>query len=479
MAGDRTWAAATVLCLLGPLAEGVPFHPPQADATPASAPSERLGDDLAAYAAGSELGFAELDEHLLVRFGMGQDGRTALRQLLELRVLEELALEHGIDLSDAAVNRRWAELDKEVRESGVADGLKEYMAQNEVDPQVFREHLRLALVQEVLTRRALGIPEGGPLTGEQQTMWLEGVIKGRGYSEEPPPWTDGVVARCGGVVLHSDELANQLRSVLPDDTLTESCYLLLLEKECRRRMPDVSDEALARAVETEIARRRETAKDNPEFQGVPYEELLGAQGLSIDAVRRDPAIRVAALAHLWVDRSHPADALQAAYESERAFFDGRFGEAVETRILLLNAARFKNDLNPRTFEEAEAELTKLREKIGGPEDFARLAREQSEDVQSRELGGNIGLVTRESPGIPTAIRKAVWSEVDEAGGDSAHGHVLGPLRIQGGCVLVCIGVLHRAPVWEDMAEHVHRELRRRFLEDTLPRGSVITWRDEA
>ena len=34
-----------------------------------------------------------------------------------------------------------------------------------------------------------------------------------------------------------------------------------------------------------------------------------------------------------------------------------------------------------------------------------------------------------------------------------------------------------SPTWETMSQHVHRELRRRFLEESLSRDSVITYLD--
>jgi hypothetical protein len=49
--------------------------------------------------------------------------------------------------------------------------------------------------------------------------------------------------------------------------------------------------------------------------------------------------------------------------------------------------------------------------------------------------------------------------------------------MQGGVLLGRIGVHRPAPTWEEMSGHVHRELRRRLLEDLLPRGSAAFWLD--
>ena len=49
------------------------------------------------------------------------------------------------------------------------------------------------------------------------------------------------------------------------------------------------------------------------------------------------------------------------------------------------------------------------------------------------------------------------------------------MRLPQGVVLAWIGERFPAPGWEVMREHVSNELRRRFLEETLPEESVVTW----
>jgi hypothetical protein len=40
-------------------------------------------------------------------------------------------------------------------------------------------------------------------------------------------------------------------------------------------------------------------------------------------------------------------------------------------------------------------------------------------------------------------------------------------------VLLWFGARRPAPSWETMASHVHRELRKRFVDEVLPRSSVV------
>jgi len=449
-----------------------------ADSQAEPSAEERLGGDLAAYGRKTEVTFEELDQLIVWRHALTIEGRAALRQLLDMRMLARLGEEAKLEVTPAMLSRRWEELDRQIRSEGNPSGLRQVLADSDVDSKLFRDTLHLAIVQELLTRRALGIPADATVTSEQQTMWLEGVLERRGYTEEPHPWVNGVVARCGDVTIGTGEYARFLRDQLQREDIVDACYQLLALKRIRARMPDLSDEAIFRGVEAEIDRRRVAAERNPLYQGIAYDDLLEAKGLSLAALRLDPAIHVSALAILWVDRSRTDEDLRDAYEAERKLFDGRYGEGVEVRVLVLHAAKYKNELIKRDFEEAEKQLLELRARMRGIEDFERLARLHSEDATSRESGGLIGVVTRGAAGVPEALRRIVFAKLDTEQGDVA-GTILGPVRLpsQGSTALVCLGARRPTPTWEAMSRFVRRELRARFLEEVLPKSSVRTWLD--
>jgi hypothetical protein len=91
----------------------------------------------------------------------------------------------------------------------------------------------------------------------------------------------------------------------------------------------------------------------------------------------------------------------------------------------------------------------------------------------------VGRFTRGTPGVPEALREAVFAELERREGEDleAEGALLGPVRLQNGVVLAQISKRQPAPTWETMRGHVHRELRRRFLEESLSRDSVVTYLD--
>jgi len=194
-------------------------------------------------------------------------------------------------------------------------------------------------------------------------------------------------------------------------------------------------------------------------------------------MRRDPSVRVAALARVWVQRSHGEDGLRTAYGDERAYFDGTFGEAVRGRALVLEAARFKNDLNPRTFEEADAILRRLADKVTGEAAMIELVRTHADEPGDRTSGGDTGWITRRDERVPEALRVALFDALTPDGRVPEGGVLLGPLRTQASSLLFWLADSRPTPEWDEMSEHVSRVLRKRFLDELLTPDRMATYLD--
>ena len=442
--------------------EALGQSPEPGAAKPAPGWAAKAGDD--------EVSWAELDGLLAERHAMSETGRAALRHLLRARLLDELARESSLRVTPEQVERRWRELELEIAAAGDGSTLQDHLRQNRVPRETFREFLRLAIVQETLARRALGVPEGRPVPGEQQEMWLDQIVEQRGASYPTPPWADGIAARCGSVVVRTPDFLEHLRGQLSEPDVREACYQILLVRRMLGRMPDLAGDALDAAVQAELARRRAETAADPKYKGLSYEQVVAASGVRLDTLRRDPAIVSAALAHLWVERGGGEAGLKRAYREERELYDGRFGEAVEARAIFLRAAVLTNPLNPRSFEDAERELARVKARIEGPADFERLAATTSEDPASREAKGLLGWVTAGDERVPEGVRAALFPRA----GPAPSG-LCGPLRLPAGVAILWAGERRPAPGWEEMAQHVHRELRRRFVEECLPPASVVTF----
>ncbi len=444
-------------------------------------------DAVAARAGDDRLVWKDLDPVLVSRRVLSKDGRESLKHLAQSMILERLAKERGIRVSDEVVAKREKDLDDQVKASGDASGIGGLMRKARLTPEEFRRFLRLSFVQETLTRRALGLDDKAEVKGDQQELWMEEAMRERAYTEFGPPWKDGVVAKCADFSITMPEFLAYLRKRLPPGDLRRDCYQLMLMRRLRAKLSDVAPDRIEKAVDEEIARRRAEAAADPRNKGVDWERLMVAEGYVADTIRDDCAIRIAALARVWVDRSLGADGLKKAYESDRAHFDGLYGAAIDTTIVYLRAAQFKNELNPLSFQDAAAKLEKLAGQIHSFEEFQKLAREVSEEAPLRVNGGALGFVSggTERARLPDGMvfvlprelrdelaRALATPAVGGAGTDPARS-LSAPIRLPTGVALLWFGERRPPPTWDTMAAQVHREMRKKILDDTLTEKAVV------
>ncbi len=433
-------------------------------------------DEIVAQAFETTLSAAELEDVLALRRAAGEEGRGSLRHLAESRLLEKLGRENGLMFSEKDLEQRAAEFDRQIKASGDAEGLAGHLKRARLSRAEFLRYLALAQVHETLTRRALGLSDTAAVTPDQQRLWMEEELGKRSFQAFAPPWKDGIAARADDFTISSAEFLAYMRKHLPAEMLREDCYQLLLAKRMLARMPDVAPERLQRAYEEEIQRRRDEAGADPRNKGVGLDQILSAQGIQVARLAEDPAVRISALSKLWVERAYDAATLKRVYQDERELFDGHYGPAHEVTLLFLRAARLKNEFNPRTFEEAEAELRGLMVGVRTRQELQQLAKQRSEDADSRAAGGELGWVSPLSPKIPREIRALVTERLALPDGQAAG--LAGPLRLSTGACLLWIGRRRPAPSWDVMSAYVKAELRRRFVEDVLPRSALSTVYEE-
>ena len=469
----------SIICLALSTAAGAQDpHPAEAAAPtgPSAQAQDRLPPGAAAAARDTSISLSQLDRVLVDRYAMSPDGREVLSHLIDCAVIEHLADSQGVEVSEAQISQRFAELDRQAQDSGVEGGLVKMLRERGVVLEVFLETLRLGMLHEALTRSALDIEPTTPLTPEQQTVWLEAQRERMGVLEAPLPFEEGVAARVGEDVAVSEvEYRESLREMLDPTDVQETCYLLLLRALGEARFGATLEAAdYDLAAEAELERRRAKAAADPRYQGIDYERILDAQGVNVATFHEDPAVRVAALAHLWVDRTNTDEDLQRQYEERRDHYEGRYGMALQTRAIFLNAARITNDQNPRTFERARAELAALKEEIRTEEEFSTVATATSEDAFTRRNGGDLGLVTRRDTRVDAEMLE--WIFAAGAAGELPEGGLaVGPVELSTGMALLWISARRPSPPWEEMREHVHRELRKSFIDETLTREEVLSF----
>ena len=424
----------------------------------------RLGE-LAAAAGELAVTFEDLDRLLVSRYALAPDGKRATLFLAKTLVLNELLAKSQIEIGRDELAERFAEIDAEVRAGG-GQGLDAELARSGVAIETFLETLRLGLAQEILTRRALELPEDKPVSADNQELWLSQELEQRGVERLQPPYENGVVARVGTRDIYSDQLGRSLRVQLPAEELREALEQLLLERALFAKLAPIPEEDFAAQLELEIERRRIEATSDPAYSGVPFEDLLSASGRTLEGLRTDPALRVRALVELQLQREASGDALRERYRAEQSRFDDQFGESVTARWIF-RAARTEAHL-----AKERVYLEQIAGQATGEHLFAALALEHSQHADSAEFGGNLGQIHRTGSGLDPRLVDALF-QATQSGPAS---RTLGPFEIAGGVVLLWAGVRRPAPPEAQLLEHVRGELAKRLLRGALP-GPVATFVD--
>jgi len=462
--------------LIGLAALLLSCSPPVLAASPAQSEAAQATDSRAAWGNGLELSRAELNPVLVRRYAMTGEGRATLTHLLKTALLERMAVERHMEITDVDLDRRIGEINAQMRAAGDPGDVLSNLRANNIPEDEFRRLLRYSIVQERLCREALGIAPDKPVSKGQQDTWIDEEMKGRGVVAPAPPWADGIAGRCGDATVSAENYQAELILSLDSEQVRETCYQMLLVKGIRARMPDIKEETYTKAIDLELERRRIKAESNPAYQGASFEHLLSTQGMTLELLRNDPAVLVTAFSQLWILHSYPDEKLIRTYNEERMLFDSVHGEAMRTRAIFLRAAEVKSAKTPRSFDEATTLLRELARDVRTESDFEAVALRHSEDSQSRTKGGELGWMSRAGEGIPE-LRRAVFQDLKTRGPLPIGGRMTEPIRASTGVVLLWLGEHRPAPTWEVMRGHVRDELRKRFLTEVLPRESMVTLLD--
>ena len=445
-------------------AQALEQTPAEASATRSAVDRVRAGE-LAAASGEVAVSFEELDQLLVSRYALAPDGKRAAVFLAKTLVLDELLAENGLEIGREALIERYTEIDAEVRAGG-GKGLEEELRKSGVALDTFLETLRLGMAQEILARRALGLPEGEPVSGDNQELWLSQVLDERGVERLTPPYVNDVVARVGKHEILAQDLGHSLRIQLPAEELREGLEQLLLQKSLFAKLAPIDDQAIEEQLDLEIERRRIEATSDPAYSGVPFEDLLAASGRTIEGLRSDPALRVRALLELQLEREASGENLRARYRAEQARFDDLFGESVSARWI------FREAQGANQVSEQRTALERIAGQANSINSFAALALEHSQHAESAEFGGNLGDIHRAGSPLDPRLVDALF----EATRDGAADRCLGPMEVRGGVVLLWAGARQPAPPLAELLPLVREELARRLLRGALP-GPVVTFVD--
>lgn len=456
---------------------------------------EPLPAGVAARGGDTEVTLVELDRLLVTRHGKRPEGIDVLNRLLVKAIIEELAEDAGVDFDKADVDARMAELDTQLRENGVEGGLIPQLVEGGIDPEVFQSTLRLSMLQAELTRLALGLADGEQPSNGQQNVWMDETLAKRGGVMDEttvfPANDEDVVVQSGSASITMAQFKERLRNELDAQVVEQACTQLLLKKVLLAQAGVVDKDIWRAAVDRELQRRREKTMSDTQFlnTSITYEDYLSAQGLSLATMAEDPSVEVTALTTVLARRkaleSAPQDlaadaplaerleaGLKAAYEAELEYFDGYYGARLPLRVCMLRAVVEANELVPRSIEQANTYLGKLLPGLKTEGNFVDLVRKISDEMNTKQNDGALGVYGRGDERLPEGLRVAAWDYWDK----TPVAGVTGPLEVSGGVALMWVGDAIPAPGWSDMAEVVESELQRRILNAALPEQGIHVFR---
>ena len=202
-----------------------------------------------------------------------------------------------------------------------------------------------------------------------------------------PPNQDWM-ASVNGEPIDRDQLASACVKRHGDEVLESLVNKRLILHHCRNRGIEVAQEDIAQEIER-MAKRFKLGRQQ-------YLELLERErGIPPEQYARDIVWPTLALRKLAAGRLQVTDdELRVAYETE-------YGEAIDARLIVV---------------DSEATAKQLHQQLStNPNDFARLAIEKSQDVNSASIGGMIQPIRRHvgDPAIESAVFQLRDGEVSQ------------------------------------------------------------------
>jgi foldase protein PrsA len=200
---------------------------------------------------------------------------------------------------------------------------------------------------------------------------------------------DKPVAFVDGDPISRREFVEALYRTYGNDYLNTFVNLVLIERESRRLAIDVTPPEEDLFIDTQLAEIVKKAGGDEAFQ-----KKVEAQGLSVAGVRS--ALKVHARAELLIEKlahfSRGTPEGKEAFEKRvRQEYDKLYGEKVQARHIFVKG---EATASRRDLELAEQRVRALHKRIVDGEDFERVAKEASDDVQSKSRGGDLGLFGR-------------------------------------------------------------------------------------
>ena len=381
------------------------------------------------------------------------EGRAACEQLVGARLVKLAAEQQHLTASDEEARNEWLELQRQLRGAGRSPKTKP-IVRNSSEAELLA-YFSVPVLLRKLVRAELAMKPSENVGGEMMQLWLQEARKQRQVVDDPELLPIGTAARIGTEPVSMLDLGLLLLRTSSEEQrdhfVRQVVVLQATESLALQLKLSVTPEELQRQLEL----RREDAAADPRFQGLAFEQLLKAQGVTSAWLLQSRVFRAQALQQKIVQHNHPAALLQAELQEHRDSVIDRVGPRRRLGVIFARALDEPNALVPRNFEAAVAHLQKAKARLDkDPFDF--VAAVESDDPATKARGGDLGWFQRSDSSLPANVISAAFAMQKD--------RVSEPLRGRDGCYLV--KVLAIDPEFSD-AQLLSR-LRERYVLEVTP-----------
>jgi parvulin-like peptidyl-prolyl isomerase len=410
--------------------------------------------------AGREATVTRLDVALEMTFHLRRRdrGKQALELLVDTTLTRQLAAAKGAMPTEQEVRKFWDKLQEQLRAAGRRP--EEFATVRNTSERQWLEDLALQLAQEQLVRRELALRPDEAVSADMLKLWLQEQRKRVRVVTDADELPLGTAARVGTEELPLAELGFLLLRTSEDEErdrfVRQVVYLTTIEALAKQESIEITPNDLDAAIQ----RRRDDAARDPRNQGITLDRLLEATGLTVAALRELRVFRAQILLDKLAQKRYPPAALLDDLRQNRQQALELVGPRRRLGIVFARALDTPNALVPHDFAAAKSRLDAVRSRLA-KEDFAAVARVESDHGPSKAHGGDIGWHRRRSEAVPEPVLAAAFALDADA--------VSEPIRTEGGYYLVKVAAVEANPDDEQLAqrwrEHRAIELSQQLLRE--------------
>ena len=236
-------------------------------------------------------------------------GQQACEMMVDTTLARRAAKKQNLMPTEAEVRAFWEELQKQLRAAGQKP--EDFAAVRNTSMAQWFEDIAVQIAQERLVRAELRMRPDEQVSGDMQKLWLQEERKKHKVVTDPDQLPQGTAARIDDDDLPIADLGSLLLRTSEDherdDFVRRIVYLQSIEALARKDGVQLADADLDEAVK----RRRVDAARDPRYRGIPFEQMIKAEGHTIASLRELRVFRAQVLLDKLALRRFPTADLLA------------------------------------------------------------------------------------------------------------------------------------------------------------------------